>query len=402
MAVGTKRPGYSETGMSWPDDFLEPGADLSLRLLHEFVADTLVSLQDVTATVTSLRRSSQVGPNLRVAVEGGYRQDVRQQVIDSDPAYDGEPLEQWAERLFGAKPFYVVINELEVFNPALAARVARLLWPIIEAQAEWFGGLSLALLIGRQGFTSFGAHRDSGCRWNLQFHLGPAAKSMTVWDDEALAGASNADLLAVEPLPPGRELVLEAGDLFVLPCRKLHAAHYTELAVTLVASLQIGTARALAEGALRRALEEHERRDAVQEIGLSRSHSGTAAFARWTMDGSTLELAVETERLRRWSNLGMKVKVVDALPSPPELLGVTLSIVRPFPICQQELPDGRRRIVARGHTITVADDEQIGALIERLNAGEPVRVTRALPPAALMLCAFLLGHDAVYELPEDR
>lgn len=402
MAVEAQRPGYSETGMSWPDDFLEPGADLSLRLLRAFVADTLVSLQDVTATVKSLRRSTQVGPNLRVAVEGGYRQDVRQQVIDSDPAHDDEPLEQWAERLFAARPFYVVVNELEVFNPALAARVARLLWPIIEAQERWFGGLSLALLIGRHGYTSFGAHRDSGCRWNLQFHIGPAAKSMTVWDEGALAGASNADLLAVEPLPRGNEFVLDAGDLFVLPCDKLHAARYSDLAVTLVASLRIGTARALAEGALRRALEEQEKRDPVQEIGLRRPLSDSRAFARWALDSSTFEPAVEAERLRRWSNLGMKVKETDALPRPPELLGTTLSIVRPFPICQQELPEGRRRIVARGHTLTVADDGQIEPLIERFNAGERVNVGRDLPPAALMLCAFLLGHNAVYELPEDR
>jgi hypothetical protein len=383
---------------AWPAGFLEPAADLALRSAPRFVTDELVSMRDVTGTLAALRSSPQVGPNLRVAVDGGYRQDVRQHVIDSDPAHDGQSLESWADRLFGERPFYVVINELEVFNPALARRTARLLWPLVESQTHWFGGLSLALLIGREGYTSFGIHRDGDCRWNLQFHLGPAPKSMIVWEDAALAQASNAELLAVEALlPNGTRFEVAGGDLFVLPCRRLHAAHYTELAVTLVASMRVTTGRSLAEAAFGRLIEERTRQQPRQELALgsptsTSKHPGALAF-----DEPTVEIAIEGERLRRWSNLGMTVRNAERLPTPAEVLGKTLSIADPFPICPQALPDGRLRVAARGHTLTVTGGERIGALLEQLNRGDCIEVSREMLPQALMLCAFLIGHGAVVD-----
>lgn len=403
MGVETRGPAASELGIRLPDDFLERGTNPALRLVHDFVTDELISFGDVTSTLECLRDSPQVGPNLRVAVDGGYRQDMRQRVIDSDPAHDGEPLQSWADRLFGTDPFYVVVNELEVFNPALVRRVGRLLWPLIEAHARWFGGLSLALLIGRDGFSSFGVHRDRDCRWNLQFHLGPASKTMIVWDDDALEGAADADLLAVEPLlPRGDSFELQPGDLFVLPCRKQHAGRYTDLAVTLVASLRVGTARGLAEAAFRSLLDERARAAPLPEVGLSRRTADAADFAQWEIDGPAFERAVESERLRRWSNLGMTVRKPDALPAPSRLHGKVLSIVDPFPICWQALPGGRLWISARGHTLTIAHHARMLEILERLNAREKIRVEHDAPPTLLMLMAFLHSHDAVDEVSNDR
>lgn len=404
MAVETTKSERSEPHMHLPDLFLEDGADLALTHLHGFVTDELVSLNDVSATLECLRTSPQVGPNLRVAVDGGYRQDVRQQVIDSDPERDGEPLTTWAKRLFGARPFYVVVNELELFNPPLVQRVARLLRPVIESQAGWFGGLSMALLIGREGFTSFGVHRDNDCRWNLQLHLGPAPKTMTVWEDDALAGATNAELLAVTPLlPGGRSFELRRGDLFVLPCRKRHAAHYTDLAVTLVASMRVVTARGLAEAALQRSLDAQYRGAPSPPVGLSRPELGSTDAVRWEIRGPAFEQAIEAERLRRWSNLGMTARNPDPLPKVTALRGATVSIVDPFPICHQPLSDARLRVFARGHVLTIAHEDEIVALIERLNAGEQVDVGQEAPPTALMLLAFLCGHGAAaYASGDDR
>jgi len=390
--------------MRLPPPLLERDADLALTHLHGLVTDELVSLRDVTATLESLRTSPQVGPNLRVAVDGGYRQDVRQQVIDSDPEHDGEPLTSWANRLFGARPFYAVVNELEVFNPALVQRVARLLRPVIESQAGWFGGLSMALLIGRDGFTSFGVHRDSDCRWNLQFHLGPAPKTMTVWQDNALAGATDAELLAVAPLlSRGRSFELQRGDLFVLPCQERHAAHYTDLAVTLVASMRVVTARGLAEAALRRSIDEQYRGAPSPPVGLSRAELGSTAAARWEMNGPGFEQVVEAERLRRWSNLGMTVRNPDPPPNVAALRGASVAIVDPFPICHQQLPDARLRVFARGHVLTIAHDDAVVELIERLNAGDAMLVDQDAPLTVLMLLAFLCGHGAAaYESRDDR
>ncbi|MGD8817488.1 MAG: hypothetical protein PVJ51_09885 [Acidobacteriota bacterium] len=389
--------------MRLPDLFLEDDADLTLTHLHGLVTDELVSLDDVCATLECLRTSSQVGPNLRVAVDGGYRQDVRQQVIDSDPEYDGEPLTSWAQRLFGSRPFYVVVNELEVFNPALVRRVARLLRPLIESQAAWFGGLSMALLIGREGFTSFGVHRDSDCRWNLQFHLGPAPKTMTVWQDDALAEATDADLLAVAPLlSRGLSFELQRGDLFVLPCQERHAAHYTDLAVTLVASMRVVSARGLAEAALRRSLDEQYRGASSTPIGLSRPELGAAAAARREISGQEFEQAVEAERLRRWSNLGMTVRNPDPLPNAAVLRGASVALVDPFPVCHQQLPGARLRVFARGHVLAITHDDAVVELIEQLNTGATVVVGPDAPPTILMLLAFLCGHGAAaYESRDD-
>jgi hypothetical protein len=404
MVVETTESERSETRMRLPDLLLERDADLALTHLHGLVTDELVSLEDVTATLESLRSSPQVGPNLRVAVDGGYRQDVRQQVIDSDPEHDGEPLTTWAKRLFRARPFYVVVNELELFNPPLVQRVARLLQPMIESQAGWFGGLSMALLIGREGFTSFGIHRDDDCRWNLQLHLGPAPKTMTVWEDDALVGASNAELLAVTPLlAQGHSFELRRGDLFVLPCRKRHAAHYTDLAVTLVASMRVVTTRGLAEAALRRSLDAQYRGAPSPPVGLSRPELGSTDAARWEIRGPAFEQALEAERLRRWSNLGMTVRNPDPLPKATALRGATVSIADPFPICQQQLSGARLRVFARGHALTIAHEDRFVALIERLNAGHEVDVGEEAPPTVLMLLAFLCGHGAAtYTSCDDR
>jgi hypothetical protein len=396
MVVEARKPGGSVS--RWPVEFLEPGADLQLRLLHDFVGDDLVSMRDVRFALAKLRTSPQVGPNLRVAVAGGYRQDVRQQVIDSDPLHDDESLQEWAQRLFADNPFYVVVNELELFDPALARRVARLLWPIIESQAHWFGGLSLALLIGREGFTSFGIHRDRDCRWNVQFHLGPAPKSMAVWADGTLDDAPAADLLAVAPLlPQGESFRLDPGDLFVLPCQKRHAAHYTELAVTLVASMRTESERSITEAALRRLLDRSYGGEPSPPVALARSTLTDGRLSDLAIDDAGLQGAREQERLRRWSNLGMTVRESEQLPAISEVLDKTLSIVDPFPICRQALDGSRRWVAARGHVITIAGGEEIDALVERLNAGKTIAVGRDLAPATLMLLAFLLGHGAVCE-----
>jgi hypothetical protein len=387
----------------WPPGFLDPDAVLDLHLLKGFVTDDLMSMEDVRTTLAAVGPLSQVGPNLRVAVDGGYRQDVRQKLIDSEPPDGNRWLEHWAEGLFGDQPFYVVVNELEVFNPVLVRRIARLLWPLVEAHSGWFGGLSMALLMGRDGYTSFGVHRDPDCRWNLQFHVGPSSKTTLVWADGTLDDSTSAERLAVDPLlPKAAAFELAPGDLFVLPCRRMHAARYDDLAVTLVASMKVESERSLAEAAFHRLLDANGDRKGAGPLPLGRSLLGANPMLDPGLDGEGLASAMESERLRRWSNLGMIARKAGRLPAIPEILGLTFVISDPFPVCARVLADGRRWIAARGHTLTLAGDDDVDSLVERLNAGERVRAGGDLAPRALLLLAFLIGHQAVHEAGTER
>jgi len=241
----------------WPTSFLDSRTDLAQHHLSNVFGDDFASVADVLATLSAIGTSRQVGPNLRVMVDGRACAATRRRVIDEAPGAGDESLESWASRLFAEQPFWVVVNEVEVFNEDLAARAARAVWPIVEAHRSWFGGLHIALLIGRRGFTPLGAHVDTDCRWNFHFHLGPAPKSVTVWPVGELDAQPLADLLApARIIDRGASATLAAGDLFVLPCQTHHLARYDGLAATLVVSFKLLSERALLESAFARLLDQ--------------------------------------------------------------------------------------------------------------------------------------------------
>lgn len=384
--------------MQWPPAFLEPDADLARRHVRHFFDDEFASISDVVETLSCLGRSAQVGPNLRVLVDGRSCAVTRCRVIDQAPASREESLESWAERLFSDQPFWVVVNEVELFNEALAVRAARAVQPLIEAHAAWFGGLQIALVIGRKGFTPLGAHVDSDCRWNFHFHLGPAPKSVIVWPEGQLLDAPMADMI-----DPGRlvdrgiSASLSARDLFVLPCQAHHVGRYDGLAVTVIVSFKLLSERMLLESAFASLLDARARKASARRVPLMTARD--VDIGGLDIDSAQMQQQAETDRLLRQSNLGFTVKRPDNRRRV-DWANDVLAIVSPFPIHYQQIDPGRLQILARGHRILIPNDRSVVELIVRFNAGQsiPAKSVSATGSVRAVL-GLLLSHSAIQRSP---
>ncbi|MGQ0575136.1 MAG: hypothetical protein ACT4RN_13160 [Pseudonocardia sp.] len=161
----------------------------------------------------------------RLRVYEGHRLDYMLVERWTDSAFDGADLEAWFNRLAPPGDVCLAFNEIDAWSPLLADLLAReVTRPLADAVGEPRSGLEWYSFVGRSGWTPFGVHHDP--EPSLIFHLGPAPKTVWIWDPADLAELPHGRRVTLEfahLLPRARHVIeLRAGDFLAIPAFHLH------------------------------------------------------------------------------------------------------------------------------------------------------------------------------------
>jgi hypothetical protein len=197
--------------------------------------DDFISFNDVHQVINNLPDKTTYHKNIRLYLGPGLapRESFSRYL---KPIRDGEGIEEWSSRVFGSSPFGLIINNCQLFHDRMSHRIAALCDQIYQLVGFPPGGIQAALFIGNYGYTPFGVHRDRDERFIIHAHLGPATKTMTLWDpkDFRKITGSTASFFDPDAISAfGFHSEFGRGDMYVLPADFYHIGHTNGLSVGL-------------------------------------------------------------------------------------------------------------------------------------------------------------------------
>ncbi|GAA1072346.1 hypothetical protein [Nocardiopsis composta] len=371
---------------------------------------------DALGALAADRDHNKVVRMLDVTIEGRRSPALKPMVVD-DPPGPGEEPAAWAKRVFGDRPFSVMLNAVERWSEPLARAAAEFFAPAREAFGVPQQNYRISLFLGNYGFTPSGVHRDIG-RSERVFHynLGPGRKGFYSWPVEDYVAATGSTRPSFDPEPlldRADGHTMEPGDLLLLNVSRYHVGHSAELSATLGLEMSKAPAAEIARDAAAAALGDllkagddpvrplDFRPEPVDYTDLSWARLPGTGVAEW-LGGA---VSAHVDRLR--SNLGL------AEPPMP-LEGVdeervadsALRIAGPFPLVLREQGRGSELYV-RGRRIGLPADPALPELVARLSTGEEAAAGDLLPPGepdrrrALRLLTALVRLRGVDARPLD-
>ncbi|UUZ49052.1 hypothetical protein LP420_00460 [Massilia sp. B-10] len=120
---------------------------------------------------------------LRIYINGEQLPRKRLDHFYDHPPAPGEHLLAWVARVFPEQEFGIIINTGEKFVHALSQEIALMLAPLFAALGFPREGINYTIFIGNYDKTPLGIHQDKRGENVMHFHLGPARKSMFLWDE---------------------------------------------------------------------------------------------------------------------------------------------------------------------------------------------------------------------------
>ncbi|OIH99667.1 hypothetical protein BIU97_06710 [Curtobacterium sp. MCBA15_009] len=184
----------------------------------------LSALRSALANATDPRVQSVAGlPRIRVF--GPEQLDYRASEAVTHTAYDGSDVIDWLSTATGRHDVCAAFNAVETWSPwARSVLHEEIVAPMVEASGIPPRGLDFYSFIASSGFTPFGVHSD--LEPSFIFHLGPATKSVWVWEPEtlgALPGQREVTLDIDRHLASAdHHFVLEPGDFLSIPGHHFH------------------------------------------------------------------------------------------------------------------------------------------------------------------------------------
>jgi hypothetical protein len=185
----------------------------------------LAALRTSLANATDPRVQSEAGlPRIRVF--GPEQLDYRASEAVTHTAYDGSDVFDWLSAATGGRwDVCAAFNAVETWSPwARSLLHQEIVAPMVEASGVPLRGLDFYSFIASSGFTPFGVHSD--LEPSFIFHLGPATKSVWVWDPDtlgALPGQREVTLDIDHHLGSAdHHFVLQPGDFVNIPGHHFH------------------------------------------------------------------------------------------------------------------------------------------------------------------------------------
>ncbi|AUH52923.1 hypothetical protein CXB49_20100 [Chromobacterium sp. ATCC 53434] len=222
-------------GRAWWRDFIDRTDSLSQPIVIRdlFPAERLDFYTRKVLEVLATVKTTQYG--YRAFVDGRQLGPADMEDLFKKVPEDDETLEAWAQRAFDGRNFGIILNNSDKFNEALASDVASSLAPFFAEIGHPRGGVQTTIFIGNYDQTPIGIHQDDRGESVLHFHVGPADKTMYVWDKdeyEALLKDKNWTKKDVEALKPyARAYSFSAGDLYYMPEGTYHLGEQDGLSI---------------------------------------------------------------------------------------------------------------------------------------------------------------------------
>jgi len=221
---------------------------------------------------------------LRVWSSLGQREDLGQAMLaEGFPGLTQVP--RWLERRRESPADWcLALNGVSAFSEPLAGWICdQLVLPLVCSIGEPSRGFDVYAFMGQYAQTPLGIHTDA--EHSLLLHLGPAPKTMWLWDPDEYFETYGSDALrfncfTAERYRTGREVTMEPGDILLLPPGVPHVAASAELSLTLGVIPNVASAGQVVLDTLRAAIEAHD--EAVRDVSFVRAAGTPAAVVAAT------------------------------------------------------------------------------------------------------------------------
>lgn len=160
----------------------------------------------------------------RVYIDGMLCPRSENEALFNSPVA-GESFCDFVTRVAGGKKFGMIVNGAEQWSDSLARMGARVFAPVTDVLGVERSTIEVTLFIGNYGYTPFGIHIDDPYTSVAHFHVGPADKTMTLFNKEDFHRLNGPRKNCFEPgrlIPYGENYSIEPGDVFLLPPHWYH------------------------------------------------------------------------------------------------------------------------------------------------------------------------------------
>ncbi|MGN6233355.1 MAG: hypothetical protein ACTHNZ_19590 [Trinickia sp.] len=169
----------------------------------------------------------------RVYIDGMLCPRSENEALFTSPV-SGESFREFVTRAVGAKRFGMIVNGAEQWSDPLARMGARVFSPIIDVLGAERSMIEVTLFIGNYGYTPFGVHIDDPYTSVVHFHLGLAAKTMTMFSKNDFHRLNGPRTNCFDPerlIPYGKSYSVELGDVFLLPPHWYHIGRTDDFSI---------------------------------------------------------------------------------------------------------------------------------------------------------------------------
>lgn len=290
---------------------------------------------------------------LRFYIDGKLSPEHENRILHADHSSISS-LQAYLSEIAKALPFGLVINGVERWSESLAHFAAHYFSDIKNLMGENRTIIETTLFTGDYGFTPFGVHIDDPYTTVVHFHLGPAAKKITLFSKEDffnLCGNQNNNFNPGKLVRHGITYTVEPGDIFILPPHYYHVGYTPEFST----GVAIAISKYSKTMMNRLVLQQAGNNISKQLDQMDSHHLASISLGKWINESTQLYLA----ELHSKANLrhGYLKK------SCASLLTDTQWILNPkFPIQTISKPD-EILIFGRGNKIKLANQPSIQKLI---------------------------------------
>jgi hypothetical protein len=321
---------------------------------------------------------------LRIYINGEQLPRKRLDHFYDNPPAPDESLAAWVSRVFPEQEFGIIINTGEKFVHELSQEIARMLAPLFASLGFPREGVNYTIFIGNYDKTPLGIHQDKRGENVMHFHLGPARKTMFLWDETTYR-----DLLKTYPRsdvasfkPHAVEYTFGPGDVFFMPEGTFHIGEqegfsmgltvwqYNHSDAYLLKNLHARIGQRIATTS--EVVIASDQSNPESTAGLAQAlqaHDVDSAFG----DKSYAQLLREAYRDSRYalhSNGGYRGAPFFIAETPDMHESSVVRIVAPYRILVRVAEEENQlHVYVRGHRIEMRNFSCIHALVEKINEG---------------------------------
>ncbi|TDW96965.1 hypothetical protein [Dinghuibacter silviterrae] len=213
-AISIEHPSFSR---DWWSAFLAETADRTQSLVVRNALSE-ADVRQLREEAGCIVRNSALADTFRTYING---KQADNRLVASAPPAEGEDMDVWRTRVFGADKFSLIINQCEQLSGVVASFLEKAVVRLQEITGLPLLGYNSTVFMGNYGFTPLGIHHDGTGNNVLHFHIGPGDKVMYNWDEDQYT-ADMASRAFDEQLAAADEYRFSAGDLYYMPWNKYH------------------------------------------------------------------------------------------------------------------------------------------------------------------------------------
>lgn len=351
----------------WPS--LATAANELLRPvhLHSAVAAVGLNMGDVCEIFAHLPGDTAIKkrPYLRTYVEGQMVPSLERKMwhfpLDKRTSFD-----DWFQQIFESAHSGFVLNGAERWAISASTKLARWLQPQLLNTDPLRLCLEIVLFAGDYGFTPFGVHRDEPCASVIHFNLGPHAKDIYIFEDDA-------NLYGAPQIRDATRYRIEPGDGFVLPANYAHIGDAASFSVDISCKLMFRSNSAALAYVAEHLLDSKDDFDGedLGELLLRRLGAG----GHDEPVGETVDRWIDAARARARSNghfIGTPIASNTTWDDHS-----TVSVNDSFPLVLHER-GGHVTLFSRGRSVALTGHHNLNVLLDSLRGNRSMRVTDLL------------------------